>query len=104
MNATIQQKITTLDKHFKSTNTDFSERERVFSRVIKLNEEVGELCEAVLAELDKNQREKDRSISVDDELADVMICALLLAEQRNVPLWKNVEEKLTKILDKVASS
>jgi NTP pyrophosphatase (non-canonical NTP hydrolase) len=77
-----------------------SEKERLFSRVIKLNEEVGELCEAILSENDKNQRIKDKVIDVDVELADVLICTLLLAQDREKNVWIEVENKLQKISQK----
>jgi len=77
-----------------------STRERVFSRVVKLNEEVGELCEAILAEHDKNQRLKDKITNIDQELADVLICILLLAQDRERDVWNEVELKLEKISKK----
>jgi len=97
----IQTKLVALDHHFKATNGDFSERERLFSRLIKLNEEVGELCEAVLAEQDKNQRQKGRATDVDGELADVLICTLLLTLNRKVSIWENVDSKLTHVLERL---
>ena len=89
-----------LNTYFHSTNPDMSEKERLFSRVIKLNEEVGELCEAILSENDKNQRIKDKVIDVDVELADVLICTLLLAQDREKNVWIEVENKLQKISQK----
>ncbi len=97
----IQTKLTALDLHFKATNTDYSERERLFSRLIKLNEEVGELCEAALAEQDKNQRQKDKNVDVDGELADVLICTLLLTLHRDVSIWETVDSKLTHVLERL---
>lgn len=97
----IQEKLARLDAHFKATNDDFSKRERIFSRVIKLNEEVGELCEAFLVEEDKNQRQKEKNINVDAELADVLICTLLLALDRDVSVWESVETKLNHVLEQL---
>jgi NTP pyrophosphatase (non-canonical NTP hydrolase) len=77
-----------------------TEKERLFSRVVKLNEEVGELCEAILTENDKNQRVKDKVIDVDAELADVLICTLLLAQDREKDVWHEVDVKLKKISEK----
>lgn len=89
-----------LNTYFHSTNPDMTQKERLFSRVIKLNEEVGELCEAILSENDKNQRIKDKVIDVDAELADVLICTLLLAQDREKNIWIEVENKLQKISQK----
>lgn len=94
--AQINQKLQKIDAYFRNQNPNMSERERLFSRVIKLNEEVGELCEAVLHEEDKNQRTKDKVIDLDSELADVVICTLLLSQYREKDIWSSVEEKLTK--------
>ena len=68
----------------------------MLERVVKLNEEVGELCEAILTEYDHNQRKKDKSIDLDDEIADVIICTLLLAELRDENIWEVVDKKLQK--------
>lgn len=89
-----------LNTHFRNTNPEMTEKERLFSRVVKLNEEVGELCEAILSENDKNQRVKDKVIDVDAELADVLICTLLLAQDREKDVWQEVDLKLKKISKK----
>jgi NTP pyrophosphatase (non-canonical NTP hydrolase) len=97
------EKITTsiakIDTYFRSSG-ELTERERIFSRVIKLNEEVGELCEAVLHENDTNQRAKDKVIDLDSELADVIICTLLLAQNREKDIWTEVEKKLSKQMNR----
>ena len=54
----LNHRLDVLNKYFHATNPDMTAKERLFSRVVKLNEEVGELCEAILSENDKNQREK----------------------------------------------
>jgi NTP pyrophosphatase (non-canonical NTP hydrolase) len=93
----ITDKLQKLNTYFRETNQDMTENERLFSRVIKLNEEVGELCEAVLSEKDKNQRIKEKITDVDAELADVLICTLLLAQDRDKNIWDEVDSKLEKI-------
>lgn len=93
----INVKLKSLNTYFHATNPDMTQKERLFSRVIKLNEEVGELCEAILSEEDKNQRSKEKIINVDAELADILICALLLAQDRDKDVWKEVESKLEKL-------
>lgn len=93
---TINETLKKLDTFFRKNNSEMTEKERLFSRVIKLNEEVGELCEAILSENDKNQRTKEKMIDVDAELADVLICTLLLAQGREKDVWEEVKKKLTK--------
>lgn len=96
----ISTKLKKLHNHFQDTNPEMTKKERLFSRVIKLNEEVGELCEAILSENDKNQRNKEKVIDVDAELADVLICTLLLAHDREKDIWTEVNLKLQKISEK----
>lgn len=86
------------DNYFRTHGETLTEKERLFSRVIKLNEEVGELCEAILTEFDSNQRQKDKEIDLDSELADVIICTLLLAQNREKNIWEEIEKKVDKQL------
>jgi NTP pyrophosphatase (non-canonical NTP hydrolase) len=88
------------DNYFRDHGEALTEKERLFSRVVKLNEEVGELCEAVLCEFDSNQRKKEKEIDLDAELADVIICTLLLAQNRPKNIWDEVEKKVTKQLNR----
>lgn len=90
----IGEKITKLDTYFKNDSAVQTEREALYARMIKLNEEVGELAEAVLHEHDPYQREKNKTIDFDEELADVLICTLLLAKQRKKDVWSVVDKKL----------
>lgn len=97
MNVTeLNKKLEKIDAYFRAGDTTLTEKERLLSRVVKLNEEVGELCEAALCENDKNQRVKEKVIDFDAELADIMICTLLLALHRNKNVWDEVERKLKK--------
>lgn len=98
---TINIRLKALDSHFHAKNPEMTAKERLFSRVIKLGEEVGELCEAILSENDKNQRSKEKIIDVDSELADVIICTLLLAQNREKDIWKEVDLKLEKVFQRL---
>lgn len=100
MHKDIETKLTKLDTYFRETNPAISERERVFSRALKLNEEVGELCEAVLSEQDSNQRTKEKDIDLDAELADVLICTLMLAQARERDIFATVNAKLEKQMER----
>jgi NTP pyrophosphatase (non-canonical NTP hydrolase) len=91
-------KINTLNEHFRSV--DQPENLRLFQRITKLNEEVGELCEAALCEQDPNQRLKDKDIDFDAELADVIISALMLSTGRKKSIEAEINKKLDKILTK----
>lgn len=92
----IQHKLQLLNEHFRKS--DQPESVRLLQRIVKLNEEVGELCEAALTEVDPDQRKKDKVIDFDEELADVIICALMLSTGRSVNILETVEQKLDKVL------
>ncbi len=91
-------KINLIDSHFRKINKP--ETLRLLERITKLNEEVGELCEAALCEVDENQRKKDREIDFDGELADVIICCLMLSTQRKKDIFFEVHRKLDTIITK----
>lgn len=91
----ISEHLQKIDNYFRKISPDRSERERVFSRVVKLNEEVGELCEAILFENDSAQRQKEKDIDLDSELADVIICTLLIAQGREKNIWEEIDKKLS---------
>ena len=96
----ITHQLQKIDTHFRNLSPEWTERERLFSRVVKLNEEVGELCEAILQENDSAQRQKDKVIDLDAELADVLICTLMLALKRDKNVWREVDKKLaTKLIE-----
>lgn len=94
----ILDKIQLLDNHFRAS--DKPEKERFLERLVKLNEEVGELCEAALCEVDVNQRAKERVTDFDGELADVIICALLLGHSRTIDIESIIHQTLNKNLQR----
>ena len=94
----IEKYIEVLDTHFRVKFKNSSEYERMLTRAVKLNEEVGELCEAVLHE-GKEQREDKGGIDFGGEIADVIISTLMLARVKDVDVWGEVEKKLEKIKD-----
>ena len=100
----LSERIQKFDDYFRSNGEALSAKERLFSRVVKLNEEVGELCEAVLHEYDSNQRRKEKSIDLDGELADIIICTLLLAHGRDKDIWTEVDKKINKQLERFGLS
>jgi NTP pyrophosphatase (non-canonical NTP hydrolase) len=76
------------------------EEKRVFARMIKLTEEVGELADEVLARGDFQRQEKLAAYeegSVEAEFADVLITALLLAKTLNLDVEKALSDKIEKI-------
>ncbi len=73
---------------------------RVLARTVKLSEEVGELCEEVLAycSLQRKQKLVDYdSQNLSHEFADVAITTLLLAKSMDVDIEKALEQKMERI-------
>lgn len=82
---------------FGGTQTD---KEKLYARVIKLNEEVGELCEEILAYNKDQREEKLENKSIDDlayEIADVLITTLLIADRLGIDPNDALKKKIAKI-------
>lgn len=92
----LQRSIDTIDSHFHNQFKNSSPYERLLTRAVKLNEEVGELCEAVLHE-NNEQRVEKTDIDLPSEIADVIICTLMIAHLKNVDVWGEVAKKIEKI-------
>ncbi len=80
--------------------TSKTEPERILARTVKLTEELGELCDEVLAYNDDQRKEKldghDKN-NLPNEFADVIITTLLLAKTMNVNIEEALEKKIKKI-------
>lgn len=73
---------------------------RSLGRIVKLNEEVGELCEAVMCEMGLQRQiklDKHKHSHLEDEIGDVIITTLLLAKELNVDVTKSINNKMKKI-------
>ena len=78
-----------------------TERERIFSRVIKLGEEYGELCDEVLASAGDQRKDKlSKDHDLEGEFADVVIVAFLLAKAMRVDMKVALANKMRKIREK----
>lgn len=81
-------------------NPESTEAERVFARMVKLTEEVGELADEVLVSQGDQRKEKlegKNEESLGDEIADVLITTLVLAASLNVDVPKALARKIVKI-------
>jgi NTP pyrophosphatase (non-canonical NTP hydrolase) len=73
---------------------------RILARTVKLNEEVGELCEQVLSYNSMQRKVKvevHNKESLADELADVIITTFLLAKSMDVNMSEALDRKVSKI-------
>jgi NTP pyrophosphatase (non-canonical NTP hydrolase) len=82
-----------------------SKTHRALARTVKLSEEVGELAAAVLASLGDQRSAKLKKFSdhhLADEIADVIITVLVLADAFNIDAREPLKKKMTKITQRVA--
>lgn len=88
------------NKRLKIRYPNLKERERVLVQTVKIAEELGELCNEVLASGGDQRKEKlvnhDRH-TLQDEFADVVITTLLLAKLLDVDIQKALTDKIEKI-------
>lgn len=100
---TLQQFIDEQDKLLRSIKyTNYTDREYIFARVIKLGEEYGELCDEILLASEGDQR-KDKlndKHDLEGEFADVVIVAFLLAKAMNIDMKVALAKKIEKIKEK----
>ena len=86
-----------LKEYYGNSST---EKERILSRTVKLTEELGELCNEVLAHNKDQRKEKLESHdknNLSHEFADVLITTLLLAKTMNVDIKEALVNKIEKI-------
>ena len=72
----------------------------ILAQTVKLTEELGELCSEVLAHKSLQRKQKlenhDKE-NIQEEFADVIITAMLLAKAMNIDIEKALENKIKKI-------
>ncbi|OGH15104.1 MAG: hypothetical protein A2860_00230 [Candidatus Levybacteria bacterium RIFCSPHIGHO2_01_FULL_37_33] len=82
----------------------YSQAEKeILTKTVKLNEEVGELCNDILSVLKLQRRaklEKFDKRNIYEEFADVIITTIQLAQAAGVDIDRAVGDKLKKIEDK----
>lgn len=96
----LQSAIEEIDGHLNAKFPIDSQREKMFARTVKLNEEVGELCNEVLA-FDGDQRAEKLQHSsketLENEFADVIITTYLLAKTMKVDMSQALERKIERV-------
>ncbi len=73
---------------------------RILARTVKIAEEVGELCNEVLASNKLQRKEKldgHGRKELEEEFADVLFTTLLLAKTMDIDMEKAMEEKIKKV-------
>lgn len=89
------------DRRLKKYYGGYTDQEkRILARTVKLSEELGELCNAVLTFNSMQRKEKlDKhdAENLSEEFADVLITALLLAKAMDIDIEKALDKKINKI-------
>lgn len=84
----------------------YSQTEKeILTKTVKLNEEVGELCNDILSILQlqrKSKLEKFEKRNMYEEFADVIITTIQLANTAGVDIERALNDKLKKIEDRYA--
>lgn len=97
----LQEKIKDLDKKKPIIYQLNTQREKeILTKTIKLNEEVGELCNDTLSVLKlqrKSKLERFDKRNFYEEFADVIITTIQLANAAGVDLERAINDKLNKI-------
>jgi len=92
------------EKRFKAMNKDnASDKERLYAQTVKLGEEFGELCEAIMAHAGDQRKEKLEQHSpqkLKEELADCVVVLFILAEKLQVDLPQALREKTAILQDR----
>ncbi len=87
-----------LNKHY-----GIPQDKKILARTVKLTEELGELCNEVLAHstlLPKHKLDNHDNENIKEEFADVIITTMLLAKAMGVDMEKALETKIEKIRTK----
>lgn len=74
-------------------------KEEILARGVKLSEETGEVCDAILGALDDQRKDKQgqKHSDIGQELADVIIVCGMIAKTANIDLDAKLSEKMKKI-------
>ena len=92
------------DKRFSVLDDGKStQQERLYAQMVKVGEEVGELCDAVLAHANAQRQDKLDNMEEDalpKELADVVITLFILAARFKVDLPAALEKKIAIISER----
>lgn len=84
-------------------DTSISREQRTLMRTVKLSEEAGELSEKILFLLGQQRKEKVAKKdlkNIEEEIADVIICSMYLAENIGVDFDQALERKIKILLSR----
>lgn len=88
------------DRLAKNNVKGFDDEKRVLHAAVKLNEEVGELCDAVLSHIGSQRGIKNAAHSprhLENEIADAILATAILAQLVEVDMESALKSKMVKI-------
>jgi NTP pyrophosphatase (non-canonical NTP hydrolase) len=88
------------NERLREQYTEVSEQQNVLVQTVKISEELGELCDEVLAHDSLQRTEKLDEFengNIESEFADVIITTLLLADSIGVDIESALEQKIENI-------
>lgn len=98
---TLEERIRSLSIKIKPSYKFHTKEEKdILVETVKLNEEVGELCNDILGILKLQRKAKQRKFdkrNIYEEFADVIITTIVLAQTTGVDLERALRDKLDKI-------
>lgn len=100
----LQERLKDLAKHSPvQYKLRTAQEQEILSRTVKLNEEVGELCNDILSILKLQRKAKLESFdkrNVYQEFADVIMTTIQLANAAGVDVERAIDDKLKKVEQK----
>jgi NTP pyrophosphatase (non-canonical NTP hydrolase) len=84
---------------FWEGKTSSTHKEKLLARGVKLSEETGEVCDAILGSLNdqRKNKQKQKHSDVGEELADVIIVCGMIARTLNIDINEKLLTKMEKI-------
>ncbi|MEE9405889.1 MAG: MazG nucleotide pyrophosphohydrolase domain-containing protein [Candidatus Aenigmarchaeota archaeon] len=88
------------DKYLRQYYPDLNDGGHILARAVKLSEEFGELCNDVLGHANLQRKSKMDGFekgNINEEFADIIIVALLLAKAMDIDVMAGLKGKIKKI-------
>ncbi len=102
----IQSKIDKINAFFLELEGEVNKESLVLRKTLKIGEEYGELCDAVLSELGTqrdSKLKKHKREHIENELADILVTALGLARILELDINELIDKKLDYVLKRLDS-
>ncbi len=97
----LQQRVSLLNEKTRPHYKLYTQEEKeILTKTVKLNEEVGELCNDILGILKLQRKAKMKNFdkrNIYQEFADVILTTIQLAQVAGVDIERAIEDKLKKI-------